>query len=178
MKLLSRDISLLKKCISNVYDRSGCKSANIIVPFRHGAEVWLPVSLTREWESENGLAHITWLLNQEFRESGKKAKRFVGWLIFAVISAVVTLAPAAVSVAALRKIVQDAETVKVLLANVTEELWEQEAFDEEIMVPLTMLEATVLWLRGQGVRWITTWLGIPEERCVLRHCHAVITTGV
>uniref|UniRef100_A0A8C8RB57 Retroviral envelope protein GP41-like domain-containing protein n=1 Tax=Pelusios castaneus TaxID=367368 RepID=A0A8C8RB57_9SAUR len=76
----------------------------------------------------------------------KRSRRFLGWLIFAIVSAIIILVSATVAVASLAQSVQTAKTVRDALLNVTQELQTQEHIDEQILARLNALEAAVIWL--------------------------------
>uniref|UniRef100_A0A8C8SC39 Retroviral envelope protein GP41-like domain-containing protein n=1 Tax=Pelusios castaneus TaxID=367368 RepID=A0A8C8SC39_9SAUR len=109
-------------------------------------ELWLPVNLTREWEGNSGLGHFAHILQSEVDSARKRSRRFLGWLIFAIVLAIIILASATVAIASLAQSVQTAKMVKDVLLNATQELLTQEHIDEQILALLHALEAAVIWL--------------------------------
>ena len=75
-----------------------------------------------------------------------RKKRFVGTLIAFIVSAIVTATTAAAAGLALQKSVQTAEHVNRVLVNISQDLEQQTAIDQQIMTQLQALEASVLWL--------------------------------
>uniref|UniRef100_A0A8C8RS80 Retroviral envelope protein GP41-like domain-containing protein n=1 Tax=Pelusios castaneus TaxID=367368 RepID=A0A8C8RS80_9SAUR len=139
--------------MSNVWYKTCTSSSDhirhnfsFIFPLRRCPELWLPVNLTREWEGDSGLGHFARILQSEVDSARKRSRRFLGWLIFAIVSAIIILASATVAVASLAQSVQMAKTVGDVLLNVTQELQTQEHIDEQILARLNALGAAVIWL--------------------------------
>lgn len=78
--------------------------------------------------------------------SKKRVQKFLGWLIFAIVSDVIILTTASVAVAALTHSIQTAHTVEQALTDVTKELQTQENIDQEIMTRLYTLESALIWV--------------------------------
>lgn len=109
---------------------------------------WAQMASSQQ-EGQDGLGHLARILNEVLEVTKRRAKHFLGWLLFAIISAVIILVNAAVAISALTESVQTARMVGQALTNVTKEFRTQEQIDEEIMVRLEALEAAITWLRGR-----------------------------
>uniref|UniRef100_A0A8C8R582 Retroviral envelope protein GP41-like domain-containing protein n=1 Tax=Pelusios castaneus TaxID=367368 RepID=A0A8C8R582_9SAUR len=105
------------------------------------------INMSNVWyKTYSGLGHFAHILQIEVDTARKRTKRFLGWLIFAIISAIIFLASATVAIASLAQSVQTSKTVGNVLLNVTQELHTQEHIDEQILARLNALEAAVIWL--------------------------------
>lgn len=133
---------VFKSCVIN----EDMNNFSVLLPFKRRPEVWVPVNLTRTWEGQDSLSQLAQLFQEETQKSKKRVLKFLGWLIFAIISAVIVLTTAPAAVAALTNSIQTAHTVGQALTSIMKELQTQEKVDKEIMTRLDALESALLWI--------------------------------
>lgn len=97
----------------------------------------------RSWEGESG---VQCLYRRLLQPAERRTRRFLGWLVAFIVSALAGLISASVATAALTGSVQTAHPRGSVLENVTEELQTQDNIDQQIMARLEALEAAVTWL--------------------------------
>lgn len=64
--------------------------------FKRKYEIWVPLNLTQAWEDQDGLLQLAWIVQEEIQMSKKLVHKFLGWLIFAIVSVIIILTTASV----------------------------------------------------------------------------------
>lgn len=134
---LSAESFVFKLCVT--YE--DMRNSSVLLPFKRRSE-----NLTQTWEGQDGLSQLARLVQEEIQMSKKRVCKFLGRLIFAIVSAMIVLTTASVAVAALTHSIQTAHNVGQALTNITKELRTQENIDKEIMARLDTLESALLWV--------------------------------
>ena len=74
---------------------------SVLLPFKRRSEMWVPVNLTQAWNGQDGLSQLAQIVQEEIQTSKKQVRKFLAWLIFAIVSAIIILTTASVAVTAL-----------------------------------------------------------------------------
>lgn len=74
---------------------------SVLLPFKRRSEMWVPVNLTWAWKGQDGLSQLARIVQEEIQMRKKQVRKFLGWLIFAIVSAIIILTTASVAVTAL-----------------------------------------------------------------------------